>query len=430
MSSERATIVLEGRLFPEGGPARVEVQNGAIASVVPLDSLDEPAGSERWIVPGFFDLQVNGFAGRSFAEADLTVAQVEHVARALLQAGTTRFLPTLITEELEVLGHQLSVLAEAMDRIPLVRAMCPGIHLEGPFINPEDGPRGAHRRQCVLAPNRADYDRLQAAARGRIVMLTLAPEQPGASELIRHVAGQGVLVALGHHRADDETLERAVAAGARICTHLGNGSDAMLPRLANHIWRQLGDDRLWASFIADGHHLPPFTLRCMLRAKGLARSILVTDAIELAGMPPGRYLRRGLEAELTPEGKVALVGTPYLAGSVATMPLLIAHAVKDAGLNFVEAVRLATLQPEVLMRGRDVPDPDRLKPGHPTQQPEPAMRDYVTPWSCQPGQSANLAEIVWHPGDALPQVRTAVIGGFASDLNPRVLSAGQSATGN
>ena len=141
-----------------------------------------------------------------------------------------------------------------------------------------------------------------------------------------------------------------IAAGAQISTHLGNGSDAVLPRLANYIWRQLGEDRLWASFIADGHHLPPATLRCMLRAKGPARSILVTDAIELTGMPPGRYMRRGVEAELTKDGKVVLVGSPYLAGSVATMPLLIAHAVSDAGLTFAEAVRLATLQPESLMR--------------------------------------------------------------------------------
>ena len=178
-------------------------------------------------------------------------------------------------------------------------------------------------------------------------MLTLAPERPGAIELIRHVARQGVVAALGHHRADDETLESAIAAGAQTCTHLGNGSDAVLPRLANYIWRQLGDDRLWASFIADGHHLPPATLRCMLRAKGPARSLLVTDATELTGMPPGRYMRRAGEAELTKDGKVVLVGTPYLAGSVATMPLLVAHAISDAGLSFTEAVRLATLQPEV-----------------------------------------------------------------------------------
>ncbi len=354
--------------------------------MAPLDSLEEPTGAERWVVPGFFDLQVNGFAGRNFSSPDLTHEGVEHIARALLQTGTTRLLPTVVTADTETLCRQLSVLAEAMERVPLVRAMCPGIHLEGPFLNPEDGPRGAHRRQYVREPSIAEYERLQAAARGRLLMLTLAPELPGAIELIRHAASQGVVVALGHHRADDETLEQAVSAGARLSTHLGNGSDAMLPRLANYIWRQLGEDRLWASFIADGHHLPPATLRCMLRAKGPARSLLVTDAIELAGMPPGRYMRRGAEVELTEDGKVVLVGSPYLAGSVATMPLLVAHAIRDAGLTFVEAVRLATLQPETL------------------------MRRHVRPWSCQPGQPANLAEVVWSPADAALKLRAAVTG--------------------
>jgi N-acetylglucosamine-6-phosphate deacetylase len=383
------SLSLEGRLFPDGAPVHVEVQDGCIVSVSPLTRLDEPAGSERWLVPGFFDLQVNGFAGRSFAEPNLTVEDVDYIARAVLQTGATRFLPTLVTAELETLAHGLSVLADAIERVPLVRAMCPGIHLEGPFIHPDDGPRGAHRRECVRDPSIPEYDRLRAAARGKIVMLTLAPERPGAIELIRHVASQGVIVALGHHRADDETLDRAIAAGARLCTHLGNGSDAMLPRLANHIWRQLGDDRLWACFIADGHHLPPATLRCMLRAKGAERSILVTDAIELAGMSPGRYMRRGLEAELTPDGKVTLVGTPYLAGSVATMPLVVARAVRYAGLSFTDAVRLATLQPESL------------------------MSRYVTSWSCRPGQPANLAELSWTSADAAPKLHTAVIEGFS-----------------
>jgi len=273
--------------------------------------------------------------------------------------------------------------------------------LEGPFISPEDGPRGAHRRQYLRDPSIADYEKLQAAARDRLVMLTLAPERPGALELIRHVTSRGVVVALGHHRADDEALEGAVVAGARVCTHLGNGSDAMLPRLANYIWRQLGDDRLWATFIADGHHLPAATLRCMLRAKGPERSILVTDVNELAGMPPCRYMRRGGEAELTKDGKVVLAGTPYLAGSVATMPLMVAHAVSQGGLAFPEAVRLATLQPESLM--------------HP----------HVTSWSCQPGQSANLAEVDWHPAKAALHPRTTVIEHFSSDTDLAPFSSGK-----
>ena len=389
-----AATVLEGRLFPDGSAVRVAIEEGRIASVTPATLLKEPAGVERWLLPGFFDLQVNGFDGRSFASPEVTNEDVEHIARALLRTGTTRFLPTVITADLETVCRQLSVLAKAMERIPLLRAMCPGIHLEGPFISPEDGPRGAHRREYLRDPSIADYEKLQAAAAGRLVMLTLAPERPGALELIRHVSSRGVVVALGHHRADDQTLQGAIAAGARVCTHLGNGSDAVLPRLDNYIWRQLGDDRLWATFIADGHHLPAATLRCMLRAKGPERSILVTDVNELAGKPPGRYLRpSGLEAELTKEGKVVLAGTPYLAGSVATMPLLVAHSVSLAGLALPEAVRLATQQPESLM--------------HPL----------VTSWSCQPGAVANLAEVDWHPAEFALHPREAVIERFTSIAN-------------
>ncbi|PWU08612.1 MAG: N-acetylglucosamine-6-phosphate deacetylase [Verrucomicrobia bacterium] len=389
--SDCGPILLEGRLFPDGRPVRIAVEDGRIASVSPASRLDEPAGAERWIVPGFFDLQVNGFDGRSFAGPEVAIEDVEHIARAVLRTGTTRFLPTVISADLDTLCRQLSVLAEAIERNPLVRAMCPGIHLEGPFISPEDGPRGAHRRQFLRDPSIADYEKLHDAARGRMVMLTLSPERPGALELIRHVASRGVVVALGHHRADDETLEGAIAAGARVCTHLGNGSDAMLPRLANYIWRQLGEDRLWATFIADGHHLPAATLRCMLRAKGLERSILVTDVNELAGMPPGRYTRRGGDAELTKDGKVVLAGTPYLAGSVATMPLLVANAVRHAGLAFPDAVRLATLQPESL------------------------MRRYVTSWSCEPGQSANVAQLDWYPTEPALHPRITVIERFVSE---------------
>ena len=389
MTPARESAVLEGRLFPDGSPARIEIRDGRIASVSPVKFLTEPTGTERWIVPGFFDVQINGFAGHSFADFDVTVETVEAIVRALLPTGTTRLLPTLVTAELDRLCHQLSVLADAMDRIPLVRAMCPGIHLEGPFIHPEDGPRGAHRRECVREPNIAEFDRLQGAARGKIAMLTLAPERPGATDLIRHVAGSGVIVSLGHHRADDQSVERAVAAGASMCTHLGNGSDAMLPRLANHIWRQLGDDQLWAGFIADGHHLPPATLRSMLRAKGSSRSILVTDAIELAGMPPGRYTRRGVEAELTPAGKVMLVGTPYLAGSASTMPLLLEHAVRDGGLTFSEAIRLVTIQPAALMH--------RLAPA----------------WSSQAGQPANLVELTWNKANAAVNILTTIINEFS-----------------
>lgn len=386
--TETSQVMLHGRRYPDGRPVAVRAGDGEIIEVEPVRQLDVCPGVERWIVPGFFDLQVNGFAGPNFNDADLTVADVQHIARSVLRTGVTRFLPTLVTTELDLMCRLLSVVAEAIEHDALVATMCPGIHVEGPFIRPEDGPRGAHPPEHVREPSLADYDRLAEAARGKLAMITLAPERPGALELIRHACGQGVAAALGHHRADPRALDAAIKAGARLSTHLGNGTDALLPRHDNYVWHQLGDDRLWASFIADGHHLPPATLRSMLRAKTPARSVLVTDAVGAAGMPPGRYRLGDTEVERTPQGKVVLLGTPYQAGSAADMPAVIRCAVLHGGVSFVEAVTMVSLQPAALMSGG------------------------AAAWSCEPGQRANLVELDRRPDDASIVIRK-VVGGPA-----------------
>lgn len=388
-AQENGTRVFTGRLFPDGTPHRVETRDGSVHSVGRLDRLDEPAGAERWVAPGFFDLQVNGFAGCDLPDPKLTVADLRRMAEALLATGTTRFLPTIITNDLDAMCGQLARLADAMEADPLVGAICPGMHVEGPFIHPEDGPRGAHPRAYVREPNVADFCRLYEACRGKMAVLTLSADWPTAPEVIAEACERGVLVAVGHHRAEPQALEAAIRAGARMVTHLGNGADAMLPRLDNCIWRQLGDDRLWASFIADGHHLPPATLRCMLRAKGLGRSVLITDAMAAAGMPPGEYPLGDTCVVKTPAGKVCLPGTPYLAGSAADMPLVVGRAIVDGGLSVAEGLRLAATQPAVLRPGPD------------------------DPWACEPGRRANLVEFDWAAEVGEIRIRQAAIGPFS-----------------
>ncbi len=389
---EGARLTFTGRRYPDAQYMAVWVEGGKVVGDEPIQTIEVDPGVERWIVPGFFDLQINGFAGRGFVEPNLTVDDVVHVARAVLATGVTRFLPTIITASIDVMCRQLTVITDAIDRVPLVKQMCPGVHVEGPFIHPDDGPRGAHPREHVRPPNVADYERLREAAAGHIAILTLAPDQAGAPDLIRHAAGQGVIVALGHHRADIAAIDAAVNAGAKMTTHLGNGSDATLPRLDNPIWNQLGDDRLWASFISDGHHLPARTLRCMLRAKRADRRILVTDAVAAAGMPPGRYRFGGTDVELTAQRKVVLTGTPYLAGSAADMPLIISHAVIDAGLTLLEAVSLASVRPAMLMPG------------------------WSGPWSCMAGAPADLVELDFRPADGRITVRQIAAGPFSIGL--------------
>lgn len=378
-----------GRRFPDGLAVRIDVAGGLIQEVTPVRAFEELPGVQRWVVPGFYDLQVNGFAGVDLADPQVGVGQVRQMAEAVLRTGCTRFIPTIITGDLDAMCARLSLLADAIESEPLLAAMCPGMHVEGPFIHPEDGPRGAHPREHVRLPNLRDFERLSDACRGRMRILTLAPERPGAIEVIRAATERGVVVAVGHHRADRDSLDAAVQAGARMSTHLGNGSDDQLPRTDNYIWWQLSEDRLWASIIADGHHLPPSALKAMMRAKTLERVVLITDAMAAAGMPAGRFPLGEAEVIKTSTGRVSLPGTPYLAGSAAEMPLVIERSVADAGLELGQAVRLATLQPAVLV---------------------PTAGD---PWSCEVGRPANLVEFDWQPADARITIRQAAIGPFA-----------------
>jgi N-acetylglucosamine-6-phosphate deacetylase len=382
-------ITFSGRLFPSGSPTRVEVMDGRIHVVEQQQSFEEANGVQRWVAPGFYDLQVNGFAGVDLADPRVGRAEIRHMAEAVLKTGCTRFLATIITADLDVMCARLGAVADAIESDPFVGTVCVGIHVEGPFIHPEDGPRGAHPRQHVRRPNVPDFQRLHAACRGKMKILTLAPEQPGAVEVIRAATAAGVVVAIGHHRADREAIAAAVAAGARMTTHLGNGADALLPRTDNCIWSQLAEDRLWASMVADGHHLPPAALKTMIRGKTPERTMLITDAMAAAAMPPGPFMLSGLEVVKTPAGRVCLPGTPYLAGSAAEMPMLISHAVADAGLSLPDAVRLTTLQPACMV---------------PTA---------IDPWSCSAGKPANLVEFDWQPETAGITIRQAAIGRFA-----------------
>jgi N-acetylglucosamine-6-phosphate deacetylase len=217
--------------------------------------------------------------------------------------------------------------------------------VEGPHISPEDGPRGAHPAEWVRPPDFEEFKRWQDAAQGNVRLVTLAPEWPGSCRYIEELANRGVVVALGHTRASAEQIRDAVSAGATLSTHLGNGSGAMLPKTANHIWEQLAEDRLAASFIVDGHHLPDAFLRAALRAKGLERSILITDAVAPAMCAPGPYSLGAVDVELKDDERVVLRGADRLAGSALRMDRAISNAMRIAGLSLVEAVALATTNP-------------------------------------------------------------------------------------
>jgi N-acetylglucosamine-6-phosphate deacetylase len=227
--------------------------------------------------------------------------------------------------------------------------------MEGPYLSPADGARGAHPREHIAAASVDDFRRRQEAADGRIVLVTLAPEVEGAIALIEHLAGAGVRVALGHTAATPSQIDDAICAGATLATHLGNGCPQMLPRHPNVIWEMLAADTVSASLIVDGHHLPPATVKAMVRAKGAARTILVTDAMAAAGegvrrvrhLPDAqrRYTLGEVECELGEDGRVSLPGTPYLAGSSLTLDRAVANTVRYTGLSIDEVIPMASTVP-------------------------------------------------------------------------------------
>lgn len=294
-------------------------------------------------LPGLFDLQVNGFAGVDFNAPELDSDRVVAATERLRATGVTRFLPTLITSSLRQFTASARVLARVRHRA------IAGIHLEGPYLSAEDGPRGAHPIAHISPATIGDFERRQEAADGRIVLVTLAPEVPGALSLIAHLAHAGVRVSIGHTAATPSQVADAVSAGATLFTHLGNGCAHLVPRHPNVLWEALATDALSASFIVDGHHLPPATVKAMIRAKEPARTILVTDAIAAAGCGPGRYTIGSVACTADGDGRVSLPGTPYLAGSSLTMERAMANTVRFTGLPLERVVPMASANPAALV---------------------------------------------------------------------------------
>lgn len=345
----------------------------------------EAPGDAPWVSPGFIDLQVNGFMGFDINADTVTAETVEAMVRALWTTGVTRVCPTVITGPLDRIERSLRAIAAAR-RHAVVRHSIVGIHLEGPYISPEDGPRGAHSRAHVHPPSWDEFARLQEAAEGLIRLVTVAPEIDGALPFIESLSSHGVIPAIGHSAASAADIRHAVAAGARLSTHLGNGCHAVLPRHPNPIWCQLAADGLYASFIADGFHLPAEVVKTFIRAKGLDRSILVTDAIAAAGLPPGSYELGGLPVEVAASGRVELKGTPYLAGSSLTMPRAVLNAMRMAGLELPQALRLVTENPAVL------------------------LGIHATNGNLRPGAHADLVEFEYSEVGGLRVLRTIVAG--------------------
>jgi N-acetylglucosamine-6-phosphate deacetylase len=336
-----AAKTIQGRDPISGAFVEILIEGGVIRSLTPVRP-----GEELWISPGLIDLQVNGYAGCDLNSGSLTSDLVTDLMQHLFSAGVTTFVPTLITASEDRLIAALRAVAEARKCCPLVRHVVPYVHVEGPHIAAGDGPRGAHPCDQVRPADVAEFERWQAASGNLVGMVTLSPHDDRALAYIAHLARRGCLPAIGHTDAAPEQIHAAANAGAVLSTHLGNGLAGELPRHPNLLWAQLAEDRLSATFIADGFHLPPDTLQAMVRAKGVERSILVSDTVSLAGLPAGRYATSiGGSVELTEDGRVGISGTNTLAG--AALPLIrgIARLARLPGFSLRDAILAATQNP-------------------------------------------------------------------------------------
>lgn len=305
----------------------------------------ETGGDENvHVCPGFIDLQVNGFAGVDYNSPIASHAEIARSLRVLFSTGVTRLFPTVITGSPSDMLGAVRNLADAKESLEDGSAM-EGFHIEGPHISPEDGPRGAHPARWVRPPDLLEFQRWQEAARGNVRLVTLSPEWPEAPHYIEQLAREGVVTAIGHTRATSEQIREAVKAGAALSTHLGNGAHTVMPRRQNYLWDQLAEDRLAASFIVDGIHLSDSFLRVALRAKGIERSILVTDAVMPAMCSPGPYMLGEVEVESRDDGRVVLRGGDRLAGSSLRMDRGVENLMRRAGLSLTEAITMATINP-------------------------------------------------------------------------------------
>jgi N-acetylglucosamine-6-phosphate deacetylase len=266
-------------------------------------------------VKSLFDIQVNGFAGVDFQQADLSAADVRRAVDSLASHQTLRFFATLITDGVESLAAKFENLERIRAEDATVAAAICGYHLEGPWLSPEAGYRGAHEPQYMGPPCIRDFRRLQKAANGHIKLLTIAPEHSGSAGFIREVTAQGVAVSIGHSNASEADIDAAISAGARFCTHLGNGVPAQLHRHDNVIQRLLARDELTAFFIPDGIHLPPAVLKNFFRAKPPGKALFTTDCMAAAGAPSGIYTIAHHELEVGEDRVVRMPGSSQFAGS-------------------------------------------------------------------------------------------------------------------
>lgn len=348
MSSGKNEI--KGILYNDGTPVSVSIVDGKIVDIQHLPS--DASLPQVYIAPGLIDIQINGFMGVDFSSQDLTAPDLKKATKALWKVGVTTFLPTVVPNELSHMKKSFQLLSSMMEDEDIALSV-PGFHLEGPFISPVQGFRGAHLEKYIRQPNWDEFCELRDASQNRIKIITLAPEANGAIPFIAKCAESGIVVSLGHHNGSSEDIRAAVEAGASLSTHLGNGCANMIDRHLNPLWPQLANDNLTAGIIVDGFHLTRDEVKCFYKMKGPEKTILVSDAVDLAGLQPGEYFRREKHLVLTPDNVVRFPAENVLAGAASPLSICVGNVMKFTGCSLADAIRMASTNPAKLIGLKD-----------------------------------------------------------------------------
>ena len=349
-----ATTITARRLITDIGTIEYPVievaEDGTIAGI----SSDVSIRSEETLTAAFLDVHMHGAAGHDVMEG--TQAAISAVGRFVATRGVAKYLPTTVTAPVEMTLRSLEALAGAIERGEEPGCARPiGVHLEGPFIS--HAKRGVHPVAEIQPPSIELFDRMWEASRGTILLMTIAPEIPGAIDLMRHAAGKGVRLSIGHSNATAAEARAGIAAGAVSATHTYNAMRALDHREPGILGVVLDDENLFAELICDGVHVAPEGVRLWRKAKGAARAILVTDAMSAAGMPDGEYTLAGLRVEVS---KGVCQAGGVLAGSVLTVDRAVANLQEFTGASLGEAVGMASTNPAAML---GQPELTRLEAG-------------------------------------------------------------------
>ncbi len=343
-SPQKSSYSITGIHYAENKPITIDFVKGKISKITPYKTGGNTP--KLFVAPGLIDIQINGFVGVDFSGPNLTVEDVRKVTKALWKEGVTSFFPTIITQKFSRIKENLGVLAKAKED-PEIGMSIAGFHLEGPYISPAKGFRGAHLEKYIKNPDWEEFSEFQKAANNNIKLITLAPELEGAIPFIENCVKSGLVVSLGHHNGSVSDIQNAVKAGARMATHLGNGCANQINRHHNPLWPQLSEDLIKISIIADGYHLTKEEVRSFYKVKGSHNTILVSDALDLAGLPPGEYIRGERKLLLTRE-VVKFPGENVLAGAASPISKCVEVMMNYTQCSIAEAIRMACSNPAVI----------------------------------------------------------------------------------